>query len=89
VLEYTFQEEEDPDPAEPQSVVRWELSEAPGGGTRLVFTHTLPSPEDASRALAGWHTLLDLIPAAVDGADPEWSQERWAEVEREYAAAIG
>lgn len=89
VLEYTFHEHEHPDPAVPQSRVRWELSEVPGGGTRLVLTHTLPSPEDASKALAGWHTLLDMMPAAIDGADPVWSQERWAEVEREYAAAIG
>ena len=81
LLEYTF--------GQPDSVLRWELSEAPGGQTRLVLSHTLPSPDQASSALAGWHTLLDMIPAAIDGEDPQWSQARWDEVHEEYERAIG
>jgi hypothetical protein len=30
-----------------------------------------------------------MIPAAIDGEDPQWSRDRWDEVHAEYAAAIG
>jgi uncharacterized protein YndB with AHSA1/START domain len=81
LLEYTF--------GQPDSVLRWELSEAPGGQTSLVISHTLPSPDQASSALAGWHTLLDMIPAAIDGDDPQWSRARWDEVHAEYESVMG
>jgi uncharacterized protein YndB with AHSA1/START domain len=77
VLEYTFGEED------PPSVLRWELHEE-NGATVLVLTHTLPTPEHIADALAGWHTLLDLIPAAIAGEDPQWSKERWDEVRAGY-----
>ncbi|MEA2436380.1 MAG: hypothetical protein QOF65_936 [Thermoleophilaceae bacterium] len=78
VLEYTFGEED------PPSMLRWELSEQTPGATRLVLTHTLPSAEHIGAGLAGWHTLLDMIPAAIAGEDPQWSQERWDEVRAGY-----
>jgi uncharacterized protein YndB with AHSA1/START domain len=81
VLEYTF--------GRPDSVLRWELEPEGDSATVLVLTHTLPTPDQAASALAGWHTLLDMIPAAIDGQDPQWSKDRWDEVQREYAAAIG
>jgi uncharacterized protein YndB with AHSA1/START domain len=80
VLEYTFGEED------PPSVLRWEL-ERRDGATLLVLTHTLPTPEHIGDALAGWHTLLDMIPAAIAGEDPEWSKERWDEVRASYDTA--
>jgi hypothetical protein len=73
---------------QPDSMLRWELTPAGDAGTVLVLTHTLPSPDPVANALAGWHTLLDMIPVAIDGEDPQWSKERWDEVQREYAAAI-
>jgi uncharacterized protein YndB with AHSA1/START domain len=79
VLEYTFGQDD--------SILRWELRPAGDAATTLVLTHTLPSPDEAANALAGWHTLLDMIPAAIDGEDPEWSQERWDEVRRAYEGA--
>jgi uncharacterized protein YndB with AHSA1/START domain len=83
VLAYTFGEED------PPSILRWELSEAHDRqGTTLVLTHTLPTPEHGASALAGWHTLLDIIPAAIAGEDPQWSKKRWDEVHAEYEAAI-
>jgi uncharacterized protein YndB with AHSA1/START domain len=81
VLEYTF--------GQADSVLRWELTPDGEAATALVLTHTLPTPDQAASALAGWHTLLDMIPAALDGDDPQRSRDRWDEVEREYAAAIG
>ena len=76
LLEYTFGQED--------SILRWELESA-GEATLLVLTHKLPSSEHYAETAAGWHTLLDMIPAALDGGDPEWSKERWDEVRAEYA----
>ena len=76
VLEYTFGQDD--------SVLRWELEPAGDEATKLVLTHRLPSREHLPETLAGWHTLLDLIPAAIAGEDPEWSKERWDEVRAGY-----
>jgi uncharacterized protein YndB with AHSA1/START domain len=81
VLEYTF--------GQPDSILRWELTPEGDSATLLVLTHTLPAPDQMASGLAGWHTLLDMIPAAIDGEDPQWSRDRWDEVHAEYAAAIG
>jgi uncharacterized protein YndB with AHSA1/START domain len=75
VLEYTFGQED--------SLLRWELR-SEGEATVLRLTHTLPSPEHRAKAAAGWHTLLDMIPEAIAGNDPQWSQERWNEVHQQY-----
>jgi hypothetical protein len=29
--------------------------------------------------------LLDMIPAAIEGEDPQWSQARWDEVHAQYS----
>jgi uncharacterized protein YndB with AHSA1/START domain len=76
VLEYTF--------GQPDSILRWELSESGPGATLLTLTHTLPTAEHRAKTAAGWHTLLDMIPEAIAGRDPQWSQERWDEVHQQY-----
>jgi uncharacterized protein YndB with AHSA1/START domain len=78
VLEYTFGQDD--------SILRWELQETDDDvqATRLTLTHTLPSPEHRAKTAAGWHTLLDMIPDAIEGKDPQWSQERWDEVHQQY-----
>jgi uncharacterized protein YndB with AHSA1/START domain len=76
VLEYTF--------GQPDSILRWELAEAGPDATRLILTHTLPTPEHRAQTAAGWHTLLDMIPPAIEGQDPQWSKERWDEVHQQY-----
>jgi len=77
VLEYTFGEED--------SVLRWELSAAGEDATTLVLTHRLPeSAGHLPETLAGWHTLIEMIPAAIAGEDPQWSQEHWDEVRAGY-----
>jgi uncharacterized protein YndB with AHSA1/START domain len=77
VLEYTFGQDD--------SILRWELQAEGAGATRLVLTHTLPAPDQFADAAAGWHTLVDMIPAAIEGEDPTWTKERWDEVRTEYA----
>jgi uncharacterized protein YndB with AHSA1/START domain len=76
VLEYTF--------GQADSVLRWELEPA-GDATLLTLTHTLPTDEHRAKTAAGWHTLLDMIPEAIAGNDPQWSQARWDEVHEQYA----
>ena len=76
VLEYTF--------GQADSILRWELEPA-GDATLLTLTHTLPTDEHRAKTAAGWHTLLDMIPEALAGNDPQWSQERWDEVHQQYA----
>jgi uncharacterized protein YndB with AHSA1/START domain len=77
VLEYTFGQDD--------SVLRWELTAAGDDATTLVLTHRLPeSAGHLPETLAGWHTLVELIPAAIAGEDPQWSKERWDEVRAAY-----
>ena len=76
VLEYTFGQDD--------SVLRWELAPDGDAATKLVLTHTLPSREHLPETLAGWHTLIELIPAAIAGDHPQWSKERWDEVRAGY-----
>jgi uncharacterized protein YndB with AHSA1/START domain len=76
VLEYTFGQDD--------SILRWELTAAGAAATTLVLTHRLPGAEHLPETLAGWHTLIELIPAAIAGEDPSWSKERWDEVRAGY-----
>ena len=45
---------------------------------------SMPAPELRAQTAAGWHTLLEMIPAAIDGQDPQWSKQRWDEVHASY-----
>jgi uncharacterized protein YndB with AHSA1/START domain len=76
VVEHTFGQDD--------SILRWELQPEGDSATKLVLTHKLPSAEHRAETAAGWHTLLDMIPAAIDGQDPTWSKERWDEVRAQY-----
>jgi hypothetical protein len=68
-------------------VSRQELAPAGDTATTLVLTHRLPSAEHLPETLAGWHTLIELISAAIEGEDPAWSKQRWDEVHEDYASA--
>ena len=73
----------EPDGA-PDSIVRFELSEA-AGGCRLVLTNTLLRTEYVLSVATGWHTHLDQLPAAAASADPQplrmeaWNASRAAD----------
>lgn len=56
-----------------QTVSEWPISylefslEVEGGGTRLVLTHRpIPAPMQ-NQTMMGWHTMLDLIDAGLEG----------------------
>jgi len=63
LLEHTWWEEMNPD-----GVVRWELEPHPDG-CLLTLTYTAPveSSDDWARDMAGWHTLVELLAAYLDG----------------------
>jgi uncharacterized protein YndB with AHSA1/START domain len=73
-------------------LLRWELRED-GDGCVLEFSDTLEVPDEMRpQVLAGWHSHLDRLAAALAGrvVDPEdWSIEEWAEHRARYAATLG
>jgi uncharacterized protein YndB with AHSA1/START domain len=76
-----------PDPAHPDSVVRWELFDE-AAGCRLVLTQTrLRAPELVGVA-TGWHTHLEGLAGAADGARTPWSAERAARHAARYSTRL-
>jgi uncharacterized protein YndB with AHSA1/START domain len=82
LLEHTFYGE--------ASVVRWEL-QPDGDGCLLRLTHTMGAPvgPDSPKALAGWHTLLDLLEPLLDGASEPWTREHWTTSYEIYDGGAG
>jgi uncharacterized protein YndB with AHSA1/START domain len=77
----------EPDGA-PDSIVRFELSEAPGG-CRLVLTNTLLRTEYLLSVAAGWHAHLNQLPGAAGRVGPHpLSAERWAAAAPNYKTLI-
>ena len=70
--------------------VRWELSPARDGGTRLVLTHTLPSGAADGRpaVLAAWHMHLDMLAGVLAGRPVPFSRDRFRDL-RDHYAQIG
>jgi hypothetical protein len=73
-------------------VLRWELA-GEHRATRLVFTVSVPAPNDAVTLLrAGWHIHLEHLADALDGRPvdwPRWDAEhrpRWQELHDAYEA---
>ncbi|MDB4951243.1 MAG: Activator of Hsp90 ATPase 1 family protein [Gemmatimonadetes bacterium] len=69
--------------------VRWELSDADGGGTRLVLTCTLPPETNAAKTAAAWHMHLEMLDRALAGEPAAWSMPRFTELRAHYMAAGG
>ena len=65
VLEFTWSNTHAPD-----SVVRYELSRAADGGTRLIFTHRGMPYENSALMLPGWHDFLARLRDWLDGTPP-------------------
>jgi len=98
LLEHTFWEH-----VNPSARVTWELSPA-GHGCRLVLTHrlslddvrraaaTVAAGDDIvtiiSRNCAGWHHLLDMLAAALDGQRAPWSDQDQKAWQERYAAML-
>lgn len=79
LIAWTWPHEQHPD-----SVVRWELF-PDGAGCRLVMTQSQLHPRHLIEVAGGWHTLLEGLPAAADGARTIWRAEHEAEISRLYA----
>jgi uncharacterized protein YndB with AHSA1/START domain len=69
------------------SIVRWELRPDEDGCV-LLLTHTQPSGAGRG-ALAGWHTLLDLLGHALDGEPVAWSRRLWEGYRDRYEVRTG
>jgi uncharacterized protein YndB with AHSA1/START domain len=61
-----------------------------GAGCTLTLTDTIDELGKAARDGAGWHTCLDFLEAALDGAAPTFtSEQRWQTVHPGYVEAFG
>lgn len=70
-------------------LLRWELAEAAGGGTTLIFTTTVTEATDAPAVAAAWHAGLEVVRAELDGSKLESSMwERAEELTGDYATTM-
>jgi uncharacterized protein YndB with AHSA1/START domain len=79
------------DDGAPAGLVRWALSNGPGGA-RLLLTQTLPEALATQRPLflAAWQTHLELFTDHLKGIERcPWPTERTEELRRQYAEALG
>ena len=83
VLEYTWNEPEDPARGIIDTLVRWELAKA-GDRVRLTLTHKRLSAVEAIKHGAGWHTFLDRLVASTQGHDVPDVMERYGQLQGEY-----
>lgn len=81
ILEYHWQF-----PGEPDSIIRFELSET-DEGTRLVLEHRLLPLDQSVGYGAGWHAHLDQLDAAATGGDSIDWQARFGALLPDYQAA--
>ena len=69
--------------------VRFDIDPSDGGCT-LTLTDFIDELGKAARDGAGWHTCLDFLEAALDGAAPGFTTgERWQAVHPGYTEAFG
>lgn len=78
-LAWTWPHEQHPD-----SVVRWTL-EPDGDGCRLTLVQTNLSTPPLRSVAAGWHTHLEGLEGAADGANTPWRAGREREIATLYA----
>jgi uncharacterized protein YndB with AHSA1/START domain len=78
-----------------EDLLRWNLEELEGGGTRLTLRHTMKDPGFLPKTAAGWHICLDVADRLLAG-DPvpvirgeEAKKSGWQELADAYAAKLG
>jgi uncharacterized protein YndB with AHSA1/START domain len=71
----------------PSSVVRWELS-PDGDGCRLTLSQTGLTGPDLLSVATGWHTHLEGLTRAADGAATPWRAEREREIAKLYEGRL-
>ncbi|HEY8601306.1 MAG TPA: hypothetical protein VIL85_22945, partial [Thermomicrobiales bacterium] len=85
LLEYDWR-----DAGEPAGLIRWSLSDGPGGA-RLLLTQTVPEALAARCPLflAAWQTHLELFADHLKGIERcPWPAERTEELRRRYAETL-
>lgn len=87
LIAWTWPDPEQPDNAERTSVVRFELAPDADGCT-LTLTNGGLVKSDLKSVAAGWHTHLEGLERAVEGAFTAWSSEREAIYAKRYALAV-
>ena len=83
VLEYTWPEAE----AGGDSVVRWEVSDAPGGSL-LVLTHRFRKAVVLADFASGWHWHLDALDKALLGEARKFDRPRWELLRKMYIGTL-
>ncbi len=72
-------------------VLRWKLT-SEGTGCLLIFTSTIPAPnEHLALLLAGWHSHLDFLADALAGRPVDWDHwplDHWKVLHERYVAAL-
>jgi len=69
--------------------LRFELEPAPGGGTKLVFTHSFPHEAGKpARDAAGWSACFERFDALLAGGPPP-PEGTWAQHHEDYLARFG
>ena len=56
---------------------------------RLTHTTGAQAGADSPQALAGWHTLLDLLGPVLDGAPEPWTRAGWNRNHEIYVERAG
>jgi uncharacterized protein YndB with AHSA1/START domain len=85
VLEYDW-----PHDGDPAGRVRWELTEDPKAGNRVIITQTVPArlADLRATALAAWQIHLELLFAALFGSEQPWPAERTEQLQKTYAERL-
>jgi uncharacterized protein YndB with AHSA1/START domain len=71
-------------------LLRWQLA-AEGTACRLVFTSSIPAPNEyLPSLLSGWHSHLDFLADSLDGRPvdwPNWPFDHWRALNERYEAS--
>jgi uncharacterized protein YndB with AHSA1/START domain len=74
VLEYTWGKDK----------LRWELHPEQGGCLLQLKEFFSAFDDHRPKDLAGWHTILDMLPPVLDGEHVEFSMYEWQQVYDQY-----
>lgn len=68
--------------------LRWELVPEPGGCLLVLKEFFSVLDDHRPKDLAGWHTILDLLPAVLEGEHVEFPMSSWQQVYDRYTALL-
>jgi uncharacterized protein YndB with AHSA1/START domain len=80
IFEHTFGDDAN-------GVVRWELSDDENG-CLLRLSHTVYVSAEMANFASGWHTHLEMLEAALNGAPELWDWDRWYRHKDRYTERV-